>query len=149
MNKLCHPIWWAVLLDLITVLNEGARESPPVCSATLVTLRRRALPSPPLPRPASRQTPCLFQSPSPRRSLSPTLTHTAAVAAAAISHVHLSLLPPSFLLPSVPRRGVPPSAPPPLAESAETSAGSPEHFTSSSAVSANIIVIYKHFIAAL
>lgn len=46
MNKLCHPIWWAVLLDLITVVNEGARESPPVCSAAAVTLRHRKPPSP-------------------------------------------------------------------------------------------------------
>lgn len=45
MNKLCHPIWWAVLLDLITAVNEGARESPPVCSAALVTLRCCTLPT--------------------------------------------------------------------------------------------------------
>lgn len=56
MNKLCHPIWWAVLLDLITVVNEGAHESPPVCSAALVTLCCRTLPSlPPSILPANRR----------------------------------------------------------------------------------------------
>lgn len=61
MNTLCQPIWWAVLLDLITVVNEGAHESPPVCSAALVTLRRRMLLSASV-RPASQQTPCLLNS---------------------------------------------------------------------------------------
>lgn len=56
MNKLCHPIWWPVLLDLITAVNEGACESAPVCSAALVTLCRRTLSTlPPSALPANRR----------------------------------------------------------------------------------------------